>query len=64
MSANAATEGRLCPAMCCLPIVGSFFAHVLVTDVELVRKVLNIILMLPAFVHMWGKQETLPLVTH
>jgi hypothetical protein len=64
VSANAAAEGRLCPGMRRLPNVGSFFAEVSVAGVELVRKVLDIILVLPALVHMWGEQETCPLVTH
>ena len=64
VSANAAAEGRLCPAMRRLPNVGSFFAEVSIAGVELVRKVLDIILVLPALVHMWGEQETCPLVTH
>ena len=64
VSANAAAEGSLCPAMRRLPNVGSFFAEVSIAGVELVRKVLDIILVMPALVHMWGEQETCPLVTH
>ena len=64
VSANAAAEGRLCPAMRCLPNVDSFFAEVSVAGIELVRKVLDIILVLLALVYMWDQQESCPLVTH
>ena len=40
-------KSRLCPAMCRLPNVGSFFAEVYAAAVELARKVLDVIV-LPA----------------
>jgi hypothetical protein len=64
VSASLAAEGRLCPAMRRLPNVGSFFAEVAVAGVELVRKVLDIAIMIPALVQVWGEQENCPLVTH
>lgn len=64
VSATSAAEGRLCPAMRRLPNVGSFFAEVSIAGVELVRKVLDILIVIPALVQVWGEQETCPLVTH
>jgi hypothetical protein len=64
VSATAAAEGRLCPAMRRLPNVGSFFAEVSIAGIELVRKVLDILIVMPALVQVWGEQETCPLVTH
>ncbi len=61
---SAAAEGRLCPAMRRLPNVGSFFAEVLVSGIELVRKTLDIMIMVPVLVQVWGEQETCPLMTH
>ena len=48
VSADAVAKGRLCPAMRRLPKLGSFFAEVFVAGIELMRKVLDIILVLPA----------------
>lgn len=64
VAASSAAEGRLCPAMRRLPNVGSFFAEVAVAGVEIVRKVFDIIILLPAIVQMWGHEESCPLVTH
>jgi len=46
-----------------LPNRGTFFAEVSVAGMELVHKVLDVILVLPALVHIWGEEETCPLVT-
>ena len=64
IAAASAAEGRLCPAMRRLPNVGSFFAEIAVAGVEIIRKVFDIIIVLPAIVQMWGEQESCPLVTH
>ncbi len=64
VAASSAAEGRLCPAMRRLPNVGSFFAEIAVSAMEAVRKVLDIILLLPAVIQMWGEQESCSLVTH
>ena len=64
VAATSAAEGSLCPAMRRLPNVGSLLAEALVAAAEAVRKVLDIILVLPALVQMWDRQESCPLVTH
>lgn len=64
LAASNAAEGKLCPAMRRLPNLGSMGAEVAVAGVELVRKAVDIILVLPAFTNMWERQETCPLVTH
>jgi hypothetical protein len=64
LSAVSTTEGKLCPAMRRLPNVGSFFAEIAVAGVELVRKILDIVIMIPVLVQVWGEQENCPLVTH
>jgi hypothetical protein len=64
VSATSAAEGRLCPAMRRLPNIGSFFAEVSIAGVELVRKVLDILILIPALIQVWGEQEACPLVTH
>ena len=64
VAATSAAEGQLCPAMRRLPNVGSMLAEASVAFVEIVRKVLDIILLLPAIVQMWERQESCPLVTH
>jgi hypothetical protein len=64
MAATSASEGKLCPAMRRLPNVGSLLAEAYVAGVELVRKVLDILLVLPAASRMWDTQESCPIVTH
>lgn len=64
VAATSAAEGRLCPAMRRLPNVGSLGAELSVAGIELVRKVLDIAMLLPALVKMWGDQQVCPLVTH
>ena len=60
MSADKAAlaEGKLCPAMRRLPNVGSLGTEVLVAGAEIVRKVLDVVLVLPALVQMWDRQES------
>jgi hypothetical protein len=64
LAATSSSEGKLCPAMRRLPNVGSFFAEAAVAGVEILRKVFDILTMLPALVHMWDMQQSCPLVTH
>lgn len=64
MAATSAAEGKLCPAMRRLPNVGSFLAEAYVAGIELVRKVLDIVLVLPAVSKMWEMQEACPIITH
>jgi hypothetical protein len=64
VAATSASEGKLCPAMRRLPNVGSLVAESYVAGVELVRKVLDILLVLPAATRMWDTQEACPIVTH
>ena len=65
VSVNAAAGGLLCDAMRRLPPnVGSFFAEVTVAGAEPARKILDIILVPAALVHMWDQQDTCPIVTH
>lgn len=64
VAATSAAEGRLCPAMRRLPNLGSLGAELSVAGVELIRKVLDIAMLLPALVKMWGAQQVCPLVTH
>lgn len=64
VAASSAAEGRLCPAMRRLPNVGSFVVEVVVAFVEIVRKIFDIIILLPAIVQLWGNEESCPLVTH
>jgi len=64
VSASSTAEGMFCPAMRRLPNVGSFLAEATVAGVEIIRKILDIILVLPAIAHMWDRQEACPIVTH
>ena len=64
VSASAAGEGALCPAMRRLPNVGSFFAEVAVAGVEVVHKFFDVVIMLPALGQMLDRQLACPLVTH
>lgn len=64
VAATSAEEGNLCPAMRRLPNVGSLLAEASVAAAEAVRKVLDIVLVLPAVVQTWERQESCPLVTH
>lgn len=64
VAAASAAEGQLCPAMRRLPNVGSLLAEVSVAGVEILRKIQDIIFLLPAIVQMWDRQESCPLVTH
>ena len=60
----ALAKGKLCPAMRRLPShIGNLGAEVLVAGVEIVRKILDVVLVLPALVQMWDRQESCPLVT-
>ena len=54
----ALAEGKLCPAMRRLPNVSSLGTEVLVAGAEIVRKVLDVVLVLPALVQMWDRQES------
>lgn len=55
LEAKASQEGMLCPAMRRLPNVGSFFAELTVAGVEIfLRKVADIIILLPALVKTWS----------
>lgn len=63
-AAASAAEGSLCPAMRRLPNVGSLLAEASVALVEVVRKVLDVVLVLPGLVQMWDRQQSCPLVTH
>ena len=60
VSANKAAlaEGKLCLAMRRLPKVGSLGTEVLVAGAEIVRKVLDVVLVLPVLVHMWDRHES------
>lgn len=64
LTATALGEGTLCPAMRRMPNIGSMLAEVTVAGIEALRKVLDIILILPALIQMWDKQQQCPLVTH
>jgi hypothetical protein len=64
LAATSAAEGSLCPAMRRLPNVGSMLAETLVAAAEILRKVLDVILVLPGLVQMWESQQNCPLVTH
>ena len=54
----ALAEGKLCLAMRRLPNVSSLGTEVLVAGAEIVRKVLDVVLVLPVLVHMWDRHES------
>lgn len=64
IAATSIGEGKLCPAMRRLPNLGSLGAELTVAGVELLRKVLDILIVLPALAQMWDMQQACPLVTH
>lgn len=57
-------EGTLCPAMRRLPNLGSLVAEVSVAGIEIVRKVVDLAVMLPGMIEIWKNQRTCSFVTH